>query len=155
MSNHNSTTPRPYNKDGRCSTRAFSSWRSMLQRCYKRSFKHYRNYGGRGIEVCERWRLSFLAFLADMGERPIGMTLERVDNNLGYTLDNCRWATRKQQSRNMRTNHLLSYDGQTRCMTEWAEIVGLPYTTLRGRMRLGWPVSRALTEPVHKQSSSL
>lgn len=83
-------------------TPEYRSWRAMLQRCTYPNNVHYPNYGGRGITICERWRLSFVAFLTDMGPRPEGTTLDRIDGDSDYTPGNCRWATAKEQAANRR-----------------------------------------------------
>jgi hypothetical protein len=82
----------------------YNTWRGMKLRCYNKNREDYKHYGGRGIEVCERWRSSFVAFLEDMGPRPPGMTLDRIDVNKGYCKDNCRWATKAEQERNKRVH---------------------------------------------------
>jgi hypothetical protein len=118
----------------------------MIQRCHNPNTKKFHLYGGRGITVCERWR-KFENFLADMGERPEGMTLDRVDGEKGYGPENCRWATFKQQSRNTTQNVFLIHAGASRCIAEWAEITGIPRSAISGRLRRGWSVREALTLP--------
>ena len=124
---------------------AYSTWANMKQRCTNPKLKHYKNYGGRGIRVCKRWMESFAYFLADMGEKPSPEhSLERLDNNGGYNPDNCRWATRAEQSKNKRNNFLLTYNGQTKTISGWAKSLGIDRMTLKGRLRRGWPLERAL-----------
>lgn len=130
-----------------------SSMRSALsmtkQRCYSKTCRDYRYYGGRGIKVCQRWLDSFDNFVADMGLRPPGMTLERRDNNGPYSPSNCVWASRAEQSRNTRTSKKITYDGRTLSITEWAELTGIPRDTLKARVsRLGYTAQEALTKPV-------
>lgn len=130
-------------------TTEYSIWSSMVQRCRNPKHKAYPSYGGRGIAVCARWAESFEAFLADVGARPSKRyTLDRRDNNRGYEPGNVRWATRKEQQRNRRNQRLLTFNGETRCLTEWAELRGMTAAVLATRLRLRWSVERALTEPV-------
>jgi hypothetical protein len=105
-------------------TPEYITWGSMISRCTNPRKKDYPNYLGRGIEVCERWH-SFENFLADMGYKPSPEhTLDRIDNNGNYEPSNCRWATRKEQNRNSRWNRYLIFDGISKCIAEWAEILG-------------------------------
>lgn len=123
-------------------------WAAMNQRCSNPNHKNYASYGGRGVSVCDRWRKSFESFLADMGPRPDGMTLERIDNNGNYDPDNCRWATRKEQTANRRPGRVLVASGRSMPIAEWALIEGIPETVIRNRLALGWSHSRAvLTKP--------
>jgi hypothetical protein len=123
-------------------------WCGMNTRCYNESSKDYRHYGGRGITVCDRWRNSFEAFLSDMGERPPGMSIERVDNSKGYEPGNCRWASQKEQTRNRRGLRYLEMSGETKCLAAWATERGMKPTTLLTRLHLGWSVEEAITTPV-------
>lgn len=123
-------------------------WFTMKERCLLPTHNMYPKYGGAGITVCERW-LRFENFLADMGERPPGKTLDRYPDGKGnYEPGNCRWATPKEQARNRRSNRFHTFQGATRTLPEWAEIVGIPVRVLKSRVTvLGWPMERALTEP--------
>jgi hypothetical protein len=135
---------------GLSNTREYRIWNSMRQRCNNPSAKQYDSYGGRGIRVCERWN-EFSAFIADMGFRPSRqLSLERIDNDGDYCPENCRWATKTQQQRNTRWCHLLTYNGKTRCVTEWAEVVGIHRNTIHHRLHLGWSTERALTAPLRR-----
>ena len=127
----------------------FIAWQSMLWRCNNKRRKDYPSYGGRGISVCERW-MSYANFLNDMGYKPKGFSLDRIDVDGGYSAANCRWATATTQSNNKRNNHRVSYEGRTLTLTEWARESCIEKSTLRRRIVTGWSPARALTEPVHE-----
>lgn len=123
-------------------------WRSMRDRCTNPNNKSYHNYGGRGITVDARWD-SFKTFYEDMGERPENYTLERLDNNKGYSKENCKWVTMTDQLNNRRNNHLITHNGVTHTMAEWSKITGIKWDTLRNRIdRYGWSIEKALTTEV-------
>lgn len=123
----------------------------MIARC---THEYFENYQQRGITVCDRWRASFEAFLADMGERPKGTSIERSDNSKGYEPGNCCWATRKEQARNTRRNKYLTFKGETRPLADWAELLDLNYSAVKQRInKLGWDVERAFTTPVRGMHS--
>jgi hypothetical protein len=124
----------------------YRAWRSMKQRCFNPKCRSYRDYGARGITVCERW-LVFENFYADMGSRPADMSLERDRNSGNYEPGNCRWATRTEQQRNTRQNKLLTYAGETHCTAEWALRTGIAHNTIYARLKRGWSHERALTTP--------
>lgn len=123
-----------------------SAWRGMRQRCMNPKSKDYPKYGAKGITCCLEWD-SFEQFLIDMGIRPDGYTLERKDNSKGYFKDNCRWATRMEQTLNRSSNHRVEYQGETRCLSEWARMLDINEETLRARIRYGWAIDRAMTTP--------
>jgi hypothetical protein len=127
----------------------YRSWAQMIQRTTNPNNGRWEDYGGRGISVCERWR-SFIAFLSDMGERPDGTQLDRVDNNASYSPENCRWATRSQQQNNRRNNRLISFNGETRSATEWSRLLGFPRGLITTRLKSGWSVEAILSTPVQK-----
>ncbi len=129
--------------NGRCSPE-LSTWRGMVRRCTNPRDAAFPSYGGRGITVCERWH-SFEAFIADMGPRPPGRSLDRIDNNAGYEPGNCRWATATEQQNNKRDNRPLEHDGRTMTLSQWAAETGLKMATIWARLRKGWKVSDALS----------
>jgi hypothetical protein len=138
-------------KDGRCSLREYWLWWGVKERCLNTSDKSYPRYGGRGITICARWLESFENFYADMGECPPGLTLERKDNALGYSPENCVWATYTQQARNTRRNRILTLDGVSKSLVEWSESTGLPYSALHDRLVRGWDDRRTLTTPIMRK----
>lgn len=123
-------------------------WKSMIQRCHNPRNPCFHRYGGRGILVCDRWRQSFAAFVQDIGPRPDGATLDRIDNDRGYEPGNVRWATRREQSENRFDTRLITHEGRTQTITAWAREVGLSAPTLWSRINAGWPVREALTDPI-------
>jgi len=136
---------------GKTGTRAFSIWANMKTRCGNPKATRYKNYGGRGITVCDRWKNSFENFLADMGEPPEGMTLEREDTRGNYEPSNCKWATQKEQQRNRGNNHLITAESKTLCLAEWAEVQKLSRGTIKKRLARGWTPERAVTQPSNRK----
>ena len=120
-------------------TRTYKTWQDMKRRCFCETQKDYPNYGGRGITVCDTWRVSFEEFLADMGDRPEGMTLDRIDSDGPYAPWNCRWATSFEQARNTRQNVWVMYQGQKYCLSDLAKHLNLGRKTLHYRIKQGWP----------------
>lgn len=128
---------------GQSGSRAYGIWTNMVKRCENVRCAAYRDYGGRGIKVCERWR-SFEYFLADMGHPPDGMTLERMDRDGDYEPANCKWATRTEQTRNRKSTVTITYKGATKPIAQWAEELSLSYSRLRGRIAAGWSPAAAI-----------
>ncbi len=125
-------------------------WTSMKQRCFNPNCKAYRNYGARGIDVCPEWVTSLEAFRswAMANGYQSGLTLDRRDNERGYSPENCRWVDRPTQNRNRRGLKPIEHNGETRLLCEWAEATGISRVVLRSRFRNGWPTELALTLPV-------
>ena len=128
----------------------YGNWLSMRARCNDRHNKDWPRYGGRGIKVCERWSVrihGFRNFLADMGPRPPGHTIDRINNDGDYEPSNCRWGTLRQQGNNTRTNRFATINGETRTITEWARHYGVHDRLVWDRLKHGWDLERALTAP--------
>lgn len=140
---------------GETATRLHKIWSSMKERCYRSGHSHYADYGGRGIEVCEEWRNDFPAFKkwAEANGYANNLSIDRKDVNGDYSPENCRWATMREQQNNKRSNHLVSYNGATHTITEWADMLGINKTTIKERLRCGWTAEKALTTPVRKRTS--
>lgn len=114
----------------------YGTWKAMRHRCQNPTHADYDSYGGRGITVCDEWRGSFLAFYRDMGARPSQKyTLERLDNDKGYSKDNCIWATRSVQQANKRDTHRVTFQGRTQALKQWAKELGFSPGTLHGRYK--------------------
>ncbi|MGV9278035.1 hypothetical protein [Streptomyces griseosporeus] len=123
-------------------------WANMLSRVSNPNVPHYSYYGGRGIQVCERWK-SFENFYAAMGPTYVeGLTIDRINTDGHYEPNNCRWATRAEQSQNRRNAVQLTYQGRTLVLAQWAAKLGINDNTLRNRIRSGWSVEQALTHRV-------
>lgn len=130
---------------GMTNTPTYIAWCNMKQRCYKPDWAGYKNYGARGITVCDRWTDSFENFLADMGVRPDGFSLDRVDSNGNYDLDNCRWVDWSTQMNNQRKTVLMTKDGITLSRSQWARKLGIKVDLIRARQKSGMTDEEALT----------
>jgi hypothetical protein len=132
----------------------YQSWRSMIARCKYEHTNDYKNYGGRGITVCDQW-IVFENFLNDMGDRPKNYCLDRIDFNGNYEPSNCRWVSTKESARNKSTNHLVEFNGDVHLLVTWSEKTGIPEDTLWHRLfSAKWPVEKALTTPLRKRKDS-
>jgi hypothetical protein len=119
---------------GAINTGSYKTWRSMRGRCNDKNNNEFHRYGGRGIKICDQWN-SFDCFVSDMGERPAGTSIDRINNDGNYEPSNCRWATAKEQSRNKRSNRFIEIDGKRKSLAEWAECNGAAKsTTIRKRL---------------------
>lgn len=134
---------------GRSGTPLYQVWGSMVERCTDSCSRSYPRYGGRGIFVCEDW-LKFENFLRDMGERPddgTRYTIERINNNLGYSKENCKWATYGEQANNHSANVSMNFDVRTQNLTQWCRELNIPVGAMIHRMRAGWSTEEAFTTP--------
>jgi len=130
----------------------YDAWFHMLQRCENPKNKNYKDYGGRGIKVCAEWHdpAVFIEWALANGWQK-GLQIDRIDNNGNYGPSNCHWVSSKENNRNRRSNRLITFDGKTQTMTEWAEELSISYCTLKDRInKLHWPIERALVEPVRR-----
>lgn len=135
-------------RHGLTNTPEYTAWRSMIARCTIPSASHYAEYGGRGIRVCEHWRRSFLAFFGHVGARPSAThSLDRIDPNGHYEPGNVRWATRQEQSRNQRSNRMLTIDGERMCLTDWSKRSPVSAAAITRRLDAGWDDHSAVFAP--------
>jgi hypothetical protein len=123
-------------KHNKCTTKEYKIWQSMKSRCSNSSYAQYKDYGGRGIKVSNEW-LSFEKFFEDMGEAPIGLSIDRINNDGDYCKENCRWASKIQQARNQRSNRLITIGDKTECLKFWSESLGVPVSTFYSRIAVG------------------
>lgn len=134
-------------------------WKGIITRCTNQNETSYRHYGGRGITICDEWRHDFKAFhdyiiqLPHYGE--VSYSLDRQNNAMGYSPGNMRYATLVEQARNRRNNRLLTYNGITKCLSEWEDDLGLPKTTLKARLKRGWSTERALMTPIRSRDGKI
>lgn len=138
-------------KHGEIGTRLYRIWANMVNRCNNEHNPRWPDYGGRGIGVYESWMdyINFRNWALQNGYEDT-LTIDRIDNNGNYSPDNCRWVDDFVQANNKRNNHLVTYRGETKTLSEWAEVLGFPYKTLHHRFSLGWSVERALSQPLRK-----
>ena len=148
-----STKGQPHVRHGMSSTPEYLTWSRMIGRCYSPQRRDYERWGGRGIRVEERWH-TFENFFADMGLKPTPQhSLERLDNAGHYGPENCIWATPKQQARNRRNNRLLTHQGETLPIAEWADRTGINRKCIQMRLRRGWSVGDALSLPTEPRGA--
>ena len=126
-------------------TPTYNSWRGMIERTTNPNNSHFKNYGDKGITVCEKWK-RFEGFYEDMGDRPAGHSLDRIENDKGYSKENCRWAMPKEQARNTTRSVKLTYKGKTKCLEDWAKEIGVTPGALRVRLAR-WNFERAMSTP--------
>lgn len=139
---------------GMTETRLYRTWCGMKSRCYNPSYKGYKNYGGRGITICSEWLHNFQAFYdwAMANGYADNLQIDRIDVNIGYCPENCRWATTEEQSNNKRTSRILSLNGESHTISECSKITGINSRTIESRVGLyGWSDEKALTTPIRKQ----
>ena len=137
---------------GMFGTTEYRIWSGIMDRCTNRNSKYWDRYGGAGIGVCKQWR-KFEGFYKDMGNRPSAqLSVDRIDNEKGYSPENCRWASKKEQARNRKNNKYITHDGETHCIAEWGDILGMCPKMLRTRIfKHGWDIERAFTTPPRKR----
>lgn len=152
--NKKAISTRVVTKHGMVDTQEYHAWNGMRQRCNNKNSPKYKNYGARGIKVCDRWLHSFENFYADMGKCPDGFSLDRIDVNGDYTPENCRWADDVTQCNNRQFNFKVTFNGITETLRYWSEKTGINKSALYLRIhRRGWDVEKALTTPLRKQTN--
>lgn len=142
---------------GKSNSRLYRTYMHMKERCFSKSDKRYKEYGGRGITICDEWsgKSGFENFYKWSMENGYAdnLTIDRIDVNGNYEPSNCRWTNMRVQQNNRRNNHTLEYNGETKTLSQWSEITGIKSITILNRLRLGWSVEKALSEPVRRLST--
>ena len=143
-------------KHGLKKTRLYNIWVDMKQRCYNKNYPSFHLWGGKGVEVCEEWRSDFLSFYgwALANGYNDKLRIERIDGNGNYSPENCRWATYKEQARNLTSNHIISINGEIRLLCDWLELSPVTASTYHKRKKRGWSDKEALFEPPYKRRAS-
>lgn len=141
------------NKHGACNSRLYRIWAGMIKRTYNQQSKDFGYYGGRGITVCDSWKNDFQPFhdWAIESGYSDNLTLDRIDNQKGYSPDNCRWVTMKIQCNNKSNNRFIEFRGERKTLSQWADLLGIKGCTLLWRLRKGWSIEKALSTPPQKQ----
>lgn len=138
---------------GLSQTPEYRAWQQMIRRCHNPEHPAYANYGGRGISVCDAWRDDVSQFIADVGHRPEGsFEIDRIDNDRGYEPGNVRWTDRATNSRNRRSNRIITVNGESLSVAEWAERVGLHPSTIVKRLDAGWSEVDAVSRPARQKA---
>lgn len=140
---------------GESKTRLFKIWDNMIQRCSNEKYPRYRDYGGRGISVCDEWKeYACFSVWAKANGYSDSATIDRIDNDKGYSPDNCRWVSYEVQNNNQRSNYYITYRNSTHTLAEWAKILNINYETLKCRLRRNhWDVDKAFTTPVRERNA--
>jgi len=133
-------------RHGMYGTKLYHIWNGFTGRCLNKNNKDYQDYGGRGITVCDEWKIPEMFFgWAFLNGYNVNLSLDRIDTNKGYSPDNCRWVTMSEQQRNKRNNKFIEYNGEIHCISEWAELTGIPKGTITSRLRYGWTPEEIFT----------
>lgn len=135
---------------GQSKSLVYGQWCGMVARCHRKTHYGYYKYGSKGVTVCDNWRNSFEAFRDDMGPKPDGGTIGRIDNAKGYCPENCRWESTKEQAINRTDNRLIEFQGKTLCLKQWSDLTGIGENTITSRLKMGWTVEDSLTKPISR-----
>lgn len=131
-------------KHGKAGTAIYRTWSNIKNRCRNKNHRNYKDYGGRGVDICDEWFNSFEQFYKDVGDIPEGMSLDRIDNNKGYSKSNCRWATKAEQSKNRRNTINLEYMDKKMCLKDWARELNKPYSSMKMYIKNGLSIEQII-----------